>query len=155
MVQSKFKITFLPMTSPQHLAEACAQSMWSNDNASRNLGMKIEEISPGHAVLSMEVRDDMTNGQDLTHGGYIFTLADSAFAFACNSYNRFTVAQHCSITFVAPSFLGDRLTARAKERNRGDRSGIYDVTVTNQDGKVVAEFRGNSRTVKGQHVDTA
>ncbi len=138
--------------TPDELARACADSMWANDNASQGLGMKIERISQGEAVLSMAVRSDMTNGQKICHGGFIFTLADSAFAFACNGYNQFTVAQKCAIDFLAPSFEGDILTATAVERVRQLRSGIYDVRVTNQNGDVIAELRGNSRTVKGTHL---
>ena len=100
----------------------------------------------------MTIRSDMLNGQKICHGGFIFTLADSAFAFACNGYNQFAVAQSCKIDFTAPAFEGDVLTAVAKERYREGRSGIYDATVTNQNGKVIAEMRGNSRTVKGQHL---
>ncbi len=116
--------------------------------------MEMEEVRLGYARLSMTVREDMTNGQNIAHGGFIFTLADSAFAFSCNGRNQFTVAQHCAVTFLAPGFAGDRLTAISQERHFAGRSGIYDVTVTNQDGTVIAEFRGHSRTVKGQHVDT-
>jgi len=134
------------------LAKACADSMWATDNASKGLGMEIVEIKSGFAKLAMPVRDDMTNGQKICHGGFMFTLADSAFAFACNGYNQFTVAQSCKIDFLAPAFMGDVLTAIAKERYKEGRSGIYDCTVTNQDGKVVAEMRGNSRTVKGTHL---
>ncbi len=140
------------MNDPNQLAKACADAMWANDQASQGLGMVIDEIREGYAVLSMRVREDMLNGQKITHGGFVFTLADSAFAFACNTYNQFAVAQHCSVTFIAPTFLDDRLKATATERNRSGRSGIYDVTVTNQNGDVIAEFRGTSRTVKGQHV---
>ncbi|MGI9366065.1 MAG: hydroxyphenylacetyl-CoA thioesterase PaaI [Rhizobiaceae bacterium] len=141
------------MTDPNKLANACARSMMSNDQTSQGLGMAIEEIRPGFACLSMTVRADMTNGQRIAHGGLMFTLADSSFAFACNTYNQFAVAQHCTISFVAPAFEGDRLTATASERYRAGRSGIYDVTIVNQKGDIIAEFRGNSRTVKGQHVD--
>ncbi len=136
----------------QELAKACTQSMWDNDAASRGLGMKIEEVRPGYARLSMTVRTDMLNGQKIAHGGFMFTLADSAFAFSCNSYNQFAVAQHCAVTFIAPGFEGDILTAEAVERDRSSRSGIYDVTVINQNGEKIADFRGHSRTVKGQHI---
>ena len=134
------------------LAEACAEAMWAQDRASKQLGMQIDKVEQGFARLSMTIREDMLNGQNIAHGGGIFTLADSAFAFACNTYNQFTVAQHCSVSFLAPVFLDDKLTATAVERNRSTRSGIYDVTVVNQKGETVAEFRGHSRTVKGQHV---
>jgi acyl-CoA thioesterase len=136
----------------EQLAKACADSMWAQDRASQRLGMQIDKVEPGYAQLSMTIRDDMLNGQNIAHGGGIFTLADSAFAFACNTYNQFTVAQQCSVSFLAPVFVDDHLTATAVERNRSKRSGIYDVTVVNQKGEVVAEFRGHSRTVKGQHV---
>ena len=100
----------------------------------------------------MPVREDMLNGHGLCHGGMIFTLADSAFAFACNSYNQMAVAQHCSITYLIPGRIGDRLTATAREVSRRGRSGLYDIRITNQDGAHVAEFRGHSRTVKGTHL---
>ena len=138
--------------SPQDLAIASTEAMWAGDNASQKLGMKIERVGPGSATLSMTVADVMTNGHKTCHGGYIFTLADSAFAFACNSYNQHAVAQHCSITYIAPAYQGDRLTAAAREISRKGRGGIYDITVTNQNGEHVAEFRGHSRTVKGTHL---
>ncbi len=135
--------------SPQALAEACARSMWDEDNATRYLGMRLLAVAPGAATLSMAVTEAMTNGHGTCHGGYIFTLADSAFAFACNSYNQRTVAQHCSVTYIAPAFKGDRLTATAREVSRRGRGGIYDIAITNQEGEQIAEFRGHSRTVKG------
>lgn len=138
--------------SPDALAKACAESMWENDQASQGLGMQMLRVSSGQADLRMVVRENMTNGQKICHGGFIFTLADSAFAFACNGYNQFTVAQRCGIDFIAPAYAGDELLARARERNRSGRSGIYDVSVINQNGEVIAEMRGNSRTVKGQHI---
>jgi acyl-CoA thioesterase len=134
------------------IARACADAMWADDAASRGLGMELIAVEPGHAVLAMNVTDKMVNGHDLCHGGYIFTLADSAFAFACNTYNQRTVAQHCAITFVAAARRGDRLVARATERLRAGRSGIYDVTVTSEEGFVIAEFRGNSRAIEGEIV---
>ena len=137
------------------LARRCADSMWSSDNASRGLGMAIEEVRLGYARLTMTIRDDMTNGQKIAHGGFIFLLADSAFAFACNGRNQFTVAQHCAVTFLAPGFEGDVMTAIAEERHFAGRSGIYDVTVANHKGDIIAEFRGHSRTVKGQHLPDA
>lgn len=133
--------------SPQKLAEACAKVMWNDDNASRQLEMALEHIAPGEATVSMTVTDAMTNGHGSTHGGYMFALADSAFAFACNTYNQVTVAQHCSITYIAPGTLGDRLTAVAREIARNGRSGIYDVRITRADGTVIAEFRGHSRAI--------
>lgn len=135
--------------SPLDLAKACAQQMWSQDTASQDLGMVLGEVEPGSSVISMTVVETMTNGHGICHGGYIFTLADSAFAFACNTYNQVTVAHQCSVTFLAPAHLGDQLIATAQERSRQGRSGLYDVTVINQNGTVVAEFRGNSRTTKG------
>jgi acyl-CoA thioesterase len=139
--------------SAERLARAAAEAMWAQDKASRALGMALAEIGPGRAVLTMTVTAEMVNGHGLCHGGYIFTLADSAFAFACNSHNQRAVAQNCSITYVAPGKLGDLLTASCREVSRAERSGIYDVTVWRQDGdgpsEVIAEFRGLSRTVKG------
>lgn len=135
--------------SAQELADACAAALWADDTASRELGMAIDRVAPGEAVLSMTVTGAMTNGHGTAHGGYMFTLADSAFAYACNSRNQRTVAQHCSITYLASPVAGDRLTAHAVERALVGRGGIYDVTVTDQTGRVVAEFRGHSRTVKG------
>lgn len=138
--------------APQELAEASARAMWNDDSASQRLGMSLDHIAPGEATLSMTVTEAMSNGHGNCHGGYIFTLADSAFAFACNSYNQIAVAQHCSITYLVPGRIGDRLTAVAREVSRRGRSGIYDVRVINQDGVHVAEFRGHSRTVKGTHL---
>lgn len=132
----------------QETAERSAEAMWKDDPASQALGMELVEIGPGRATISMTVRDDMVNGHDIGHGGFTFTVADSAFAFACNSYNRRTVAQSCAITFLAPTRLGDVLLARAVERSRQGRSGIYDITVTSGDA-VVAEFRGHSREIGG------
>ena len=138
--------------SPQAMAEACARVMWDDDNATRHLGMELASIDPGEATIVMTVAEIMTNGHGTCHGGYMFTLADSAFAFACNTYNQRTVAQHCSVTFIAPAFRGDRLTATAREVSRRGRGGIYDIRITNQEGEHVAEFRGHSRTVKGTHL---
>jgi acyl-CoA thioesterase len=132
------------------LARACAETMWKDDAATQGLGMRLESVSAGRAVITMAVTDHMVNGHKLCHGGFIFTLADSAFAFSCNTYNQRTVAQHCAVTFVKSAKLGDRLTAQAVERQRGGRSGIYDVTVTRDDGAVIAEFRGHSRTIEGE-----
>lgn len=138
--------------TPQDLAEAAAAAMWAQDNASQGLGMTLDAVGPGTATLSMTVTADMVNGLDLCHGGFIFTLADSTFAFACNSYNQRAVAQIATITFIAPARRGDRLTATAREVASFGRSGIYDIRVTRQDGTLIAEFRGHSRTVKGTHV---
>ena len=140
--------------SAQTLAEACAAAMWAEDRASQGLGMTLERVGPGEAVLSMEVRADMTNGYGMCHGGFVFALADSAFAFACNAYDQRTVAQHCAVTYIRPGRLGQRLTAHAQERSRTGRSGIYDVTVRDEAGAVLAEFRGHSRTIEGRiHAD--
>jgi acyl-CoA thioesterase len=131
------------------LARACADAMWAEDSASRGLGMRLISVAPGRAELEMTITDKMVNGHKIAHGGFIFTLADSAFAFACNTYDQRSVAQHCTVTFLAPGKLGDLLTARATEKQRIGRSGIYDITVTRQDGSVIAEFRGHSRTIEG------
>lgn len=138
--------------NPQELAEACAAAMWNDDSASQRLNMSLDHIAPGQATLTMTITADMSNGHGNCHGGYMFTLADSAFAFACNTYNQLVVAQHCSVTYLAPGQIGDRLTATAVEVSRKGRSGIYDVRLTNQNGQHVVEFRGHSRTVKGTHL---
>ena len=122
--------------------------MWSGDRASQALGMHIDSVGPGRAVLSMELRADMVNGHAIGHGGYTFTLADSAFAFACNSYNRRTVAAGAEIRFRRPTRLGDRLVATAEERSREGRDGVYDVSVTVGD-EVVATFVGRSKEIGG------
>ena len=134
--------------SSDDLARACADAMWKEDDASSGLGMKIVEIAPGRATLTMTVRPDMVNGQRIAHGGFIFTLADSAFAFACNSHNARAVAVQGHITFIKPGKLGDVLVATAREVSRRGRSGIYDVRVTSGHD-VIAEFRGHSRTIPG------
>lgn len=129
----------------QEQAAACAAAMWADDKASQGLGMVIERIAPGVARLSMAVEPRMVNGHGTCHGGFIFTLADSAFAFACNTDGTMSVASHCSISFIRPARLGERLVAEAEERHRAGRSGIYDVRVS-AGGDIVAEFRGHSRT---------
>ena len=139
--------------TPQNRAERAAEKMWIDDPASKGLGMSLDAIGPGQATLSMVVRDDMSNGHGICHGGFIFTLADSAFAFACNSYNQRVVAQHNSITYLAPGKLGERLVATANEASRVGRSGIYDVIVTGDDERKVAIFRGHSRQIAGTHFD--
>jgi len=138
--------------TPDELARACAAAMWADDNATQHLGMELSDVRAGHATMTMRVRPEMTNGHKICHGGYIFTLADSAFAFACNTYNQRVVAQMGQITFLAPGFEGDVLRAEAREIWRQGRSGIYDITVTRQDGARIAEFRGHSRSIKGTHI---
>jgi phenylacetic acid degradation protein PaaD len=139
-------------TGAQLLARRCAEAMWADDQASQALGMSLDDVGPGMAALSMRIRDDMTNGHGIAHGGFIFALADSAFAFACNSYNVRTVAQSCDIDFIAAARTGDVLTATAAQRHRYGRNGIYDIRVT-RDDDVIAEFRGRSRTIGGAVVD--
>lgn len=134
--------------APDELARVCADAMWAQDNASQGLGMERLKIAAGHAVLAMTVGPQMVNGHGIAHGGFIFTLADSAFAFACNTYNERTVAAHCQISFIRAGKLGDRLVATAREISRSGRSGIYDIRVTAGD-QVIAEFRGYSRTIGG------
>jgi len=133
------------------LAQACADQMWAADRASPALGMRLEDVGPGRARLAMPVGPEMLNGAGTCHGGLIFALADSAFAFACNTNGMVSVAQHCTITFLQPVRAGETLVADAHERQREGRSGIYDVRVTSGDA-VVAEFRGHSRTT-GERFD--
>lgn len=139
--------------SDQERAEKSSAAMWKDDHMSQAFDMTIVTVGPGQATISMLVRKDHLNGHGSCHGGTIFTLADSAFAFACNSHNTITVAQHCSVTFLAPGREGDRLTATAREVTLAGRSGIYDVTVSRDGGVIIAEFRGLSRTVAGTHFD--
>ena len=139
--------------TPQTRAERSAAAMWAGDAASQALGMTLAAIGPGTATLTMPVRADMLNGHGICHGGVIFTLADSAFAFACNSYNQRTVAQTNQITYVTPARDDDTLTAKAQEISRQGRSGTYDVTVSNAAGETIALFRGQCRTIPGQHFD--
>ncbi len=134
----------------QQIAERSAATMYSRDHASQALGMRIIEMRPGSAKLAMTVRQDMVNGHAICHGGLIFTLADSAFAFACNSYNHTTVAAGASIDFLGPAHLGDELTADAHEVWRSRRSGIYEIVVTNQRGERLALFRGRSHQLDGR-----
>jgi acyl-CoA thioesterase len=134
----------------RHAPLAVAQAMLGRDRASQLLGLNLENCAAGTATVSMQVRDDMVNGLSVCHGGFIFTLADSAFAFACNSYNFNTVAAGCSIEFLAPGKLGDTLTARATERAQRGRSGVYDIDVFNQNHELIAVMRGKSARVPGQ-----
>ena len=139
--------------SADELARRCAAAMYADDLASQRLGITIHDVAVGRATATMTVTAEMINGHDLCHGGYLVLLADSAFAFACNTYNVVTVAQGLDVTFVEPARRGDELTAEAVERVRRGRSGLYDVTVRRADGTVVAEFRGRSRSLTGRLVD--
>ena len=139
--------------TPQEVAERSAAAMWADDRASQALGMRIRSVGPGRAELEMTVREDMVNGHGIGHGGLTFTLADSAFAFACNSYNRSTVAAGAEVRFTAPTRLGDLLVAVAVERSREGRDGVYDVTVRRTtgdgEGELVAAFTGRSKEIRG------
>jgi acyl-CoA thioesterase len=136
--------------TPHERARRAAVAVWAGDRASQGLGMRLLEVTPGRARVQMTVREDMVNGHAIGHGGFTFTLADSAFAFACNSYNRSTVAQVCEVRFLAPTRLGDVLVAEAVEREREGRDGIYDVAVRRTgDDTVVAEFVGHSKEIRG------
>jgi acyl-CoA thioesterase len=135
------------------LAERVSASMYERDTATQALGIRIVHVGPGYAELAMRVRADMLNGHQICHGGFIFTLADSAFAYACNSYNLSTVASGCSIDFTAPARADDVLTARAHERQLAGRTGVYDVEVANQRGESVAMFRGKSYRIKGHLIE--
>lgn len=138
--------------SPQQIAEAARDAMWRGDRASKSLGIEVLAVGPGSATLAMTVREDMLNGHDICHGGFVTTLADSAFAFACNAYNELTVASGFDVNLVAAAQRGDRLTAVATEVSKAGRTGVYDIAVTNQRGETVAAFRGRSYTVKGRPV---
>ena len=138
----------------QETAQRCADVMWSDDLASQSLGMAVTAVAPGRATVAMTVTDVMVNGHGIGHGGFTFLLADSAFAFACNTYNRRTVAQAAEISYLLPTRLGDVLTAEAVERSRAGRDGTYDVTVRScggdsGDDRVVAEFVGHSKEIRG------
>jgi len=141
------------MTEENALALAAGEQMWRADRASKWLGMKLEEIRAGYTRLSMTVTADMTNGQQLCHGGLIFSLADSSFGFACNSRNQRALAASCAIEFLAPARLGDRLTSECREQALAGRNGVYDARVANQNGELIALFRGKSSTVKGNWVE--
>lgn len=137
-------------TDPQALAEAVAETMWARDRAANALGIRIDEVRQGYARLSMPVRGDMVNGHHICHGGLIFSLADTAFAYACNSYNKNTVASACNIDFLAPGREGDTLSAEAIEMSASGRTGVYDVTVRDSAGKAIALFRGKSYRISGE-----
>jgi acyl-CoA thioesterase len=132
------------------LASTQTRAMWEADRASRGLGMRVEDVGPGRARLSMTITEAMANGHGICHGGFIFSLADSAMAFAANQHGDAVVAQHASITFVRPGRVGEALVAEAMERMRAGRSGMYDVRVCTTDGELVAEFRGHTRTLRGR-----
>jgi len=140
--------------TPQALAEKVAAAMYARDPASQGLGITLDGVGAGCATMSMAIRADMLNGHGSCHGGFIFTLADSAFAFACNSYNLNTVGAACSIDYLAPGRQGDVLTATAREQALAGKSGVYDVTVVNQEGRTVALFRGKSLRVGGHVLAT-
>lgn len=137
--------------TPEDRAKRAAAAMWEKDAASRWMGVSLDDVGPGHARLSLTVRPEHLNGHGICHGGVIFTLADTAFAFACNSHNRVAVAQHNSISYLSPGQGGETLTAEAREVSLTGRSGLTDVTVTGGDGRIVALFRGASRQIAGTH----
>lgn len=139
--------------TPKQRAEKSARAMWGGDRASAGMGMSIVDVDEGSATLTKTVLGEDVNGHGICHGGIIFSLADSAFAFACNSRNQATVAQHNTISFIAPAQAGDRLTAIAREVSLTGRNGLYDVAVTNQDGVMIAQMRGASRAVGGRNFD--
>ena len=142
--------SLLPPDDPQALAEATAQAMWSRDRAAQALGMQLVQVQPGRATLSMPVRADMVNGHHICHGGMIFSLADTAFAYACNNGNHNTVASACQIDFLAPAHEGDTLIASASEQAASGRAGAYDVSVHRSDGQLLALFRGKSHRIRGE-----
>ena len=145
----------VPSLDPQAVAELAGKTMYERDPASQALGMTLDAIRPGYARMSMRVRADMLNGHATCHGGFIFTLADSAFAFACNSYNFNTVGAGCTIDYLAPGREGERLSAEAVEQALAGKTGVYDVTVKNEEGRTIALFRGKSHRVSGTVVETA
>jgi len=138
--------------TPDEIARTVAQTMYAKDTASQHLGITLKDIHPGSAVMTMRVTDSMLNGHGTCHGGLIFTLADTAFAFACNACNQNTVAQSAQINFLKPVPVDSLLTATAREISRTGRTGLYDIDVTLENGTLVATFRGNSHTIKGQMI---
>lgn len=134
----------------QALADATAEAMYSRDRAAQALGIKIVRVQPGASLLTMAVRSDMVNGHHICHGGMIFSLADTAFAYACNSYNKNTVASACHIDFLAPAKEGETLEAEAVEQSAAGRTGVYDITVRTAGGKTIALFRGKSYRINGE-----
>ncbi|MBU6493599.1 MAG: hydroxyphenylacetyl-CoA thioesterase PaaI [Burkholderiales bacterium] len=149
---SAFHPTLAGGADAERLAQAAGKAMYSVDRCSQWLGLQLQEIRPGYARMTMEVRDDFLNGHNICHGGLIFTLADSTFAFACNSHNINTVAAGCAIEFLKPVHRGDTLTAEATEQVLSGRHGVYDIRVTNRAGETVAMFRGKSAQIKGHVV---
>jgi len=137
--------------TPEDRARRAAEAMWTTDAASAWVGLRLDDVGPGTARMSLTLRDEHMNGHGICHGGFIFTLADSAFAFACNSHNRVAVAQHNSISYLSPGQNGEMLIAEAREVSLTGRLGITDVVVTGGDGRQVALFRGASRQIKGTH----
>jgi len=137
----------------QQLAEQVAEAMWSRDNTPQLLGMQRQAVGPGFARIAMTVREDMTNGHLTCHGGIIFTLADTAFAYACNSGNQTTVAAAASIDFLSPARIGEILVAEAREQWQAGRSGVYDIAVRSSDGRAVALFRGKAHRLNGSVID--
>lgn len=136
--------------TPQERATKASAALWAGDQASQSLGMTLISVDEAQATIGLTVAEKHCNGHGICHGGITFSLADTAFAFACNSRNQSTVAQHNMISFIAPAQIGDQLTATAVEVSLTGRNGIYDVRVSNQDGKTIAEMRGMSRAIKGQ-----
>lgn len=137
---------------PDELARASASAMWERDRTAQSLGMQLAKIGPGRATLNMRIREDMVNGHHICHGGMIFTLADTAFAYACNSYNEVTVASACHIDFIAPAREHEILEAEATERSATGKTGVYDVTIRTNEGRIVALFRGKSHRLGGEVV---
>ena len=136
----------------QEIAEKSSAALKANDNASSAMGIVVTQIAPGSATVTMPITPEKLNGHGICHGGLIFMLADTAFAHACNTYNQRVVAQTCSISFLAPGKADGILTAKAREVHRANRSGIYDIEVISNSGEIIAQFRGQSRTIKGQHL---
>ena len=139
--------------SPQEIAEATGRIMYAEDTATRHVGIELIEVAPGYSRMRLQVRKELTNSHGICHGGYIFMLADTAFAYACNSHNQRAVAAGASIEFVVPGHLGDVLTAEGVEQHRAGRSGVYDMRVTDQDGRLIALFRGKSATIRGHFIE--
>jgi acyl-CoA thioesterase len=140
------------LDDPQALAEAVGRELYARDRNAQSVGVQLDEIRPGFARMHLKIRPEMANSHGICHGGVIFTLADTAFAYACNSYNHNTVASGCSIDFVAPAHAGEILTAVAQERARSGRTGVYDIEVKNAHDQAVAYFRGKSYRIKGEVV---